>query len=337
MVSAEASLAATWSWSVRSTKQQQAAGPSSTRSSQQRNMASSLTPLAATMNDPIPAKEISVSGRFLKIARLRHEWCDFVDDPETFIRQLRGGSTKASVFTFVSEIDDRHLALPYQKEMNSVAVLPVSTFDEWWRDLGNKKRNQIRKAEKSGIQLRIVQLDAAFADGVESIYSETKIRQGRRFYHYGKKSPELKEELGSVLDRCLLVGAYYQQELVGFMKLYEGRNVLRAINIIAKVKHRDKCVMDALIAKGVELCGQRGIHQLHYGSWTDGGVGAFREKHGFQRLEVPRYFVPLTFMGRVMLMLNLHRPARQRLPRSWTRQLMMIRTKWNSWRFGESH
>lgn len=289
------------------------------------------------MNNPIADKEISVSGKCIRIAKLRHEWCDFLDDPEAFIHALRSGSRTAALFTFVPEIEDRNDALPFHKEITSIAVLPVSTFEKWWDEIGFKTRNKARKAEKSGVVLRIVQLDDAFAQGVESIYNETKVKQGRKFYHYGKKAAEIKAELSSFSDRSTLVGAYFKDELVGFMKLFEGRNVLRTVHIIAAMKHREKCVMDALIAKGVELCSQRGIHHLQYGSWTDGGVGVFREKHGFQRMDVPRYFVPLSMMGRIILMLNLHRPMRERLPKSWTKQLVLVRAKWNAWKFGNSN
>ena len=105
---------------------------------------------------------------------------------------------------------------------------------------------------------------------------------------------------------------------------------MRTIHIIAKISHRDKCVMDALIAKAVELCDQKKVEHLHYGSWSDGGVGDFRAKHGFKRVEVPRYFVPLTMRGELMLKLNLHRPIRNRLPQSWVGPLLDLRTKWNS-------
>jgi hypothetical protein len=117
------------------------------------------------------------------------------------------------------------------------------------------------------------------------------------------------------------------------MKLLPRKNVLRTIHIIAKINHRDKCVMDALIGRAVEICDQRKLGHLHYGSWTDGGVGEFRSKHGFQKVEVPRYFVPLTLRGQVMLKLKLHRPLRERLPKSWIRPLVDLRTKINSMKY----
>src|SRR6185295_15860958 len=100
----------------------------------------------------------------------------------------------------------------------------------------------------------------------------------------------------------------------------------------AKLAYRDKCVMDALIAKAVELCDGKGVQHLHYGSWSDGGVGTFRTKHGFQKVDVPRYFVPLTSWGALMLRLNMHLPMRERLPQRWVAALKNLRSRWNHFR-----
>jgi hypothetical protein len=102
------------------------------------------------------------------------------------------------------------------------------------------------------------------------------------------------------------------------------------VHIIAKLAHRDKCVMDALIGRAVELCAERGLGYLHYGSWTDGGVGVFREKHGFRRVDVPRFFVPLTARGRLMMAMNWHRPLRERLPAPVTALMLRLRARWHA-------
>ena len=284
----------------------------------------------------IADKEIAVTGKFFRTARLRHEWCDFLDDVPASIQQMQRSPQIADLFTFAQDICDEPVTYPFYKESASLAVLRTTTYQQWWDDMGFKARNKVRKGQKSGVELRVAQLNDDFAKGVEGIYNETPVKQGRRFHHYGKKAPEIKKELSGFLDRCFLVGAYYQDELVGFMKLFHRKNVLRTVLIIAKMAHRDKCVMDALIAKAVELCDQNGVGYLHYGSWCEGGVGDFRAKHGFQRVEVPQYFVPLTMLGRLMLKLKLHRPIRNRLPESVARPLIDLRAKLNSIRYRPS-
>lgn len=250
---------------------------------------------------------------------------------------MRKTGLKADLFTFVHDMCDPPVVdYPYHRQTAALAVLPVSTYEKWWDDIGYKTRNKLRKGLKSGVEMRLSEADDDFARGVEAIYNETPIKQGRKFYHYGKRASEIKEELKSFLPQSVLIGAYFHDSLVGFMKLFHGNNVLRTVHIIASVSHRDKNVMDILIAKGVELCSQRRIGNLQYGSWTDGGIGTFRIKHGFQRVEIPRYFAPLSGRGRLMLGLKLHQSVRERLPESWIAPVQGLRTKWNALRFGRS-
>jgi hypothetical protein len=286
------------------------------------------------MNQFILSKEISVAGRLFRTAKLRHEWCEFLQDAPRAIIEMRKARLNADLFAFVHDLCDQPREYSYQRLSIGLAVLPVTTYDKWWDEIGYKTRNKLRKGLKSGVELRLAVLDDDFARGVAAIYNETPLKQGRRFYHYGKKAQEVKEELSSFTEQSTLVGAYFEDRLVGFMKLFQGNNVLRTVHIIASVGHRDKNIMDILIAKGVELCSERKIQNLHYGSWTGGGVGTFRIKHGFQRVEVPRFFVPLSLRGQLMLRLKLHLPARERLPESWIAPAVGLRTKWNSFRFG---
>ncbi len=284
------------------------------------------------MNPVIANKEIAVRGKLFRTARLRHEWCDFFEDPLVAIEQFKNGARVADVLTFVPEVYGARPAYPFQKETASVAVLTFANFKTWWDNMGFKARNKTRKAQKAGVELRMDALTDDFAKGVEGIYNESPTRQGRRFFHYGKKAPAIKEELTSFIERCYLVGAYFNGELIGFMKLFQGENILRTVHIVAKLSYRDKCVMDALIAKAVELCDEKAVQHLQYGSWTDGGVGTFRIKHGFQKVDVPRYFVPLTGWGALMLRLNMHLPLRERLPQSLVEALKNLRSRWNHFR-----
>jgi hypothetical protein len=277
--------------------------------------------------------EISVSGRVLRIARLRHEWFEFLDQPQDIIEKLQCQSI-ADLFTFVMDVDRPHLEFPFHKEKDSIAVLPITTHEKWWSGLDFKVRNKIRKAQKAGVELRIVPLDDEFANGVETIYNESPVRQGRAFWHYGKNVAEIKHDLSSFPDCTFFVGAYYKGDLIGFMKLFEGNNVLRTVHIIAKLSQRDKPVQDALIAKAIEICEHKKISYLHYGDWSRGGLGAFKIKHGFQCFDLPRYFVPLTFRGKCLLKLELHRQPQDYLPEKWLRVLIRFRAKWNSFMHG---
>ena len=271
---------------------------------------------------------ITVSGRFLRTAKLRHEWFEYLRDPGATIEQLRQADPRAAdLFTFVPETLSQHRRYEFPSIPDSAAILAISTYEQWWENLHFKTRNKIRKAYKAGVELHETPLDAPFVAGVKAIYDESPVRQGKRFRHYGKSIDEIRDDLGSFPSCSLFVGAYLDTELIGFMKLFEGDNILRTIHIISKINEREKAVQDALIAKAVEICAGRKIAHLHYGIWSLGGLGDFKQKHGFRRVDIPRYFIPITLKGKAVLKLGLNRPVRDVLPESWADRLITLRNR----------
>ncbi|MGI9087597.1 MAG: hypothetical protein ACR2HH_07660 [Chthoniobacterales bacterium] len=135
------------------------------------------------MNPFIASKEVAISGRVFRTAKLRHEWCDFYSDPAQAIEEMRQAQLGADVFTFVHDIGEASQPYSYRSLPVGLAILPVTTYEKWWDDIGYKTRNKLRKGLKSGVELRVAQLDAEFARGVEAIYNETPVKQGRKFYH----------------------------------------------------------------------------------------------------------------------------------------------------------
>ncbi len=277
--------------------------------------------------------EISVSGRVLKIAKLRHEWFEYLDDPMAFIGEIRRAHV-ADILIFLQEAHIERPSFSFRKEVASNSLLTFKSFDDWWNGLHFKARNKARKAQKSGVELRPAKLDDDFVRGVEVIYNESPLRQGRKFTHYGKNFETIKNDLSSFPECTFFIGAYHKDKLIGFMKLFEGNKILRTVHIIANFADRDKCAMDALIAKAVEIADQKKIYHLHYGDWAHRGLGAFRVKFGFERHDCPRYFVPLTWRGEWALKTGMHKPLRDRIPQSWIDRMVSVRKKIYSWRFG---
>ena len=70
-----------------------------------------------------------------------------------------------------------------------------------------------------GVEVRECAYDDDFVRGMTSIFNETPIRQGRRFWHYGKDFETVKRQFSRNLFREDLIGAYYQGELIGFAML----------------------------------------------------------------------------------------------------------------------
>ena len=48
-----------------------------------------------------------------------------------------------------------------------------------------------RRASKRDVAVEAAELNTTFVEGIKSIYDETPVRQGRKFWHYGKDAAEL--------------------------------------------------------------------------------------------------------------------------------------------------
>ena len=283
----------------------------------------------------IENKRITVSGRFLKTARLEAEYYEWVENAEEFIGKLKSSGIQADVFTFLQEIGDRKQRHDFRCELDSIAVLPITSYENWWKNqINDKTRNMVRKAQKTAVELRAVPFNDDLVRGIMEIYNESPIRQGKPFKHYRKDFETIKATHITFLDQSEFVGAFYKNELIGFIKLVHGPKVSSLMQIISKIGHRDKAPTNALIAKAVEICGQRGVSYLHYGIWgRGGGLGDFKKHHAFEQFDLPRYSVPLTPKGKLMLGLNLHRNASEYLPEKCLNFLLNLRRRWTLFRY----
>jgi hypothetical protein len=291
--------------------------------------------LASRNIDPmVEGKEVAISGRFIRIAKLRHEGFEFLDLPAQAIQELQQQKRFADLFTFLRDFDADDAVFPFATENASAAILPVTTYASWWKGLDYRVRNKIRKALKTGVEIRDPELDDNFFRGVEAIYAESPVRQGRQFVHYAQSAASIKEELGSLSGRSSFLGAYCGDELVGFAKLFYGKNIVRTVHIIGKLAHRDKAVQDALIARAVQICDEKRIGYFQYGSWSEGTLGDFKVKRGFKKFDYTRCYVPLTPMGRLALRCQLHHGVKGWLSEDCITSLRAMRNAWNNSRYG---
>lgn len=282
------------------------------------------------MNSVRDNVEIQVHGRLVRIAKLKNEYYEHLLNPNRFLDEAIQSHLKADVFTFLQNVIDTEPHHDYHLEWTSLAVLKISTYGQWWKtQINDKTRNMIRRASKSGIQIRVADFKDDFIKGVKSIYDESPLRQGKPFKHYGKDLDTLKREHATFLERSVFIGAYDSDELIGFIKLVHGNGYSSLMQIISKISYRAKAPTNALIAKAVEICCENNIHYLHYGIMSRRGLGEFKKHHAFERHDVPRYFVPLTIWGRVVLGLGLHRPFQDRLPEQWASFGSKLIEKWN--------
>jgi hypothetical protein len=286
-------------------------------------------------------RAIRIEGRLLRIARLDADKYHFLDDPAPVLEGLQQGGVRADLFTFVQRLPHTKPNFSYPMEWDNFAALPISSFDHWWtKQIGFKARNKAKQAEKKGVVLREVPFDDALIRGIWEIYNETPIRQGRRFPHYGKNLETVRKDEASYLGSSVFIGAFLNEKLIGFVKLVSDESGTQAglMNIVSLVRERDKAPTNALIAQAVRSCASRGISYLVYSNFAYGKkqhdtLSDFKERNAFQRIEVPRYYVPLTPLGRIALRLRLHHKLTDHMPEPLAAKLRELRNAWYNFRF----
>jgi hypothetical protein len=105
------------------------------------------------------------------------------------------------------------------------------------------------------------------------------------------------------------------------------------MHIVSLVSERDKAPTNALVAQAVRSCAERGVAHLVYSNFAYGNkksdsLSDFKERNGFQRIDIPRYYVPLNPIGRAALRCELHRRLIDRVPESWMAKVRECRTAW---------
>jgi hypothetical protein len=260
-------------------------------------------------------KALEISGRLVRTARLTDEWFEDLEDPASVVEELKRSRVAADLFTFCQRLPYTEPRHAYAMEWESIAVLPVTTYEHWWNtQINNKTRNLVVKAKKKGVTVRPAIFDDEFVRGITSIFNETPIRQERPFLHFGKSFETVKRQFSRYLHRENILGAYLDDELIGFVMLADAGRFASMTQVISMVRHRDKSPNNALIAKTVEMCAERGVPYLVYALWPRGPLREFKRHNGFEPVNLPRFYVPLNLRGRIALSFKLHRSPVERLP-----------------------
>ncbi len=284
----------------------------------------------------VSGADIQVRGGLLRVARLTAEKHQFLGAPEPVIDGLRKSGIRVDLFTFIQQLPEAPPKYSYPMEWDNLAVLPVSTFEHWWtQQIGFKARNKAKQAEKRGVSLREVPFDDDLVRGIWEIYNECPVRQGKPFAHYGKSLESVRKDAETFLDNSVFIGAFLRSRLVGFVKLTtdESRVQVGLMHIVSMIQHRDKAVTNALIASSVRACAERQIPYLVYSNFAYGkkerdSLSDFKERNGFQRIDLPRYYIPLTGLGRFALRVGLHHRLVDYVPEAVMAKLRELRNAW---------
>jgi hypothetical protein len=273
---------------------------------------------------------VVIKGSTLRVAEVFDEyWVEAkqLPDPGDVIALCRRSAPRADLLTFAQRVPDTQPHYPYFHEWDNIAAIPLTTYDHWLaKQVTSATRRNIRGAENRGVVIRACEYDDAYVRGIMAIYNESPIRQGRRFWHYGKPFEAVRDENGTYADRATFLAAYIDGEMVGYLKMVWDERTAAIMQIMSKLSVYDKRPNNGLMAEAVRQACARGVEHLLYesfvyGNKTQSSLTDFKRSNGFVRVDVPRYYVPLTWKGAAALRLGLHRDQKDRLP-AW------LRTRW---------
>jgi len=283
----------------------------------------------------ICGKEVTIEGKWVRIARLA-EGFDSADDLEVVLDALRKSGHRIDLFTFIQRLSETSPNHTYTMEWDNFAVLPVSTFEHWFtQQIKTQTRNKIRKSEKAGLTVREVPFDDELIRGISAINDESPVRQGRPFWHYKDDLETVRRKNGSFLSQAVFIGVFHEGVMIGYAKLVSDptREQAGLMQILSMIQHRDKAPTNLLIAEAVRSCAQRSIPNLWYANFSYGkkekdGLSDFKEQNGFRRVDVPRYHIPMTLLGRLSLRMGLHRGLREHVPGPLQDKIRKLRNRW---------
>jgi hypothetical protein len=281
----------------------------------------------------ICGRKVIVKGKWIRTAQVKDEALIqgvTIEDPNTFITRLKDSDLKADLFTFPQRPPEITPKYDYHWEWDNSAAIPTACFKDWWEHLPQVSRKNVRRAGRRGVVVKVIPLDDDIVKGVHRIYNSIQVRDGRRFWHYGQHIDRVREGLATYLDRSDFIGAYLGRELIGFLKMVYVDDTATIFHIISMDEHYDKRPQNALIAKAAELCEQKGISHLIYGKFIYGNkrrssLVEFKRRNGFQQINFPRYYVPLTLRGEVFVRLRLYRDLNALIPEPILQPLLSLR------------
>ena len=294
----------------------------------------------------INGQTIVVRGKWIRIASMHDEdWLTAsVIDPAECIRALKDGraGVRADIFYFSQKEPDSTPHYNYPLEMRSLAVAKVDRYDAWWKKVSHGTKCNIRQAKRRGVDVKVRQFDDELVRGIMSVQNECPIRQGRRFYHYGKSFDQVKRDHCSYLNTCDFICAYHDEELLGFLKLVYRGDVALIMQLNSKLKRQSLRPTNAMLAKAAEICASKGFRYLVYGDYNywnkrESSLLDFKVRNGFEEMHVPSYYVPITVWGWLLVKARLYRGTLGILPARMIGPVLDLRRKWYDFRTKVRH
>ncbi len=76
-------------------------------------------------------KELRINGKLIRMGFIDGEGYQFLEDPGLAIKSLQTSGPRIDIFTFIQRLSEASTKLNYPMELDNMAALRVSTFDEW--------------------------------------------------------------------------------------------------------------------------------------------------------------------------------------------------------------
>lgn len=286
----------------------------------------------------VRGKNVIVKGRWIRTATIHdEEWLETeLENPELCLKELKEqgrSGLRADIFTFAQKLPATLPRYSYPMEWESLAAVHLTTFKEWWEKLPQETRKNVRRSQKRGVVVTVKPFDDDLIKGIVEVNNDTRMVQGVANPYFGKSFEEVKKDHLSFVDRSDFVCACSGNELLGLLKIVYRGEIASVLSFISKPNQTDKRPANALIAKAVELCAEKGVSYLTYGNFNygnkrDSPLRQFKIRNGFDEVLVPRFFVPLTAWGTVCLKLKLHRGFLGILPHNVIALGLRARSKW---------
>lgn len=271
--------------------------------------------------------KIVVKGKFIKIAEVREDWDEDIVNPQLTIEALKKSGVRIDLFTFIQRLPESRPKYDYHMEWDSVAAIPITNYEQWIKNqIPKQTRNRIKKAAKMGVVIKNIDYGDELIRGISDIYNASPIRQGKKNYKYNMEFEMVKKLNSTFLERCDFIGAYYENELIGYIKIVYSDKYARTMGIMGKAMHRDKYPMNLLVAKAVEMCAEKKVPYLTYAKYDYGNVGSdslkeFKKNNGFENIIIPRYYAAFNYYGDLCIKLRLYRGIKNLLPKWMVRKI----------------
>jgi hypothetical protein len=287
----------------------------------------------------IDDKEIKITGKLIKTAELKEDWDEDIEDPQTFIKSLESSGIKADIFTFMQRLPESKPKYHYYMEWDSIAAIPITTYENWLKkQIVQNSRKKIGLAQRKGVTIKRIDFSDELVKGILDIYHETPILQGKPNRQYHTDFETAKRLNATFLDRAQFIGAFYNDELIAYIKLVLAGRFMRTMGILVKAAHRDKGPMNLLIAKAVEICIEKKMPYLTYAKFNYGKRGSeklkeFKKNLGFESIILPRYYIPLNAWGEITLKMKLHHEIVEYFPKKIIDIAIRFRSYWYARKF----